>query len=251
MTAFQRTIICMSFIAGLYWFVRWDKSTIKVVYPDNCVFSLDQAFSSDLQIDIKNFIDQAYAKNKNPSGLLPAIQERFAAIKSVIIDMHDPEVLTFSVQAYHPIFTINNEHVICQQGNMLPIAVFANFQLQKLENIVFDDVPTPKNIDRLVMFFNLVDQSIFKEFSVRWVDQYSIWLDQKEENQAKKDLAVLVGYDTIPNKNDVMQCQNLRKGISDKPCKDARGKPCKHSITWVCDLRFDRQIVLFSTNKGV
>jgi hypothetical protein len=282
MTAFQRTTICIAIIIGFFGFFKWRTPDMTIVYPDNCVFVIDGLFSRAMQLEIKNFIDAGYKKNKNPSNLLPKIESTFPAIKSVIIDMSSlasscakasadmqekgtrgsfeglvkedySKALKFSIQAYHPEFLINNEHVICQYGKMFAKDIFAQEELVKLENISFDGVPTPKNVDRLTRFFETLvkSQFIFKDFSVRWIDKHAIWLDQKQGLGQAQDLSLLVGYDTVPTSSDVKECRHLRGQIIDKPCKDKRGRPCKNNTTWVCDLRFNQQIVLFSTNKGV
>ena len=263
MTAFQRTIICMSLGIGFLWFYKGHRPDMTIVYPDNCVFVIDRLFSRSMQLEIKDFIDASYKKSKNPSNLLPKIESHFPAIKSVVIDMQNPDALNFSIQKYQPMFLINDEHVICQHEKMFNKEVFAQDELTKLENISFDGVPTPKHVERLTRFFLSLTQAsheatpgklaetgaILKDFSVRWVDKHAIWLDQKQDKG--QDLSLLVGYDTVPTMQDVAQCRDLRGQIPDKPCKDKRGRPLKNNTTWVCDLRFDQQIVLFSTNKGV
>lgn len=259
MTAFQRTIICIAIVIGFFGFFKWRTPDMTIVYPDNCVFVIDRLFSRAMQLEIKNFIDAGYKKNKSPSNLLPKIESTFPAIKSVIIDMSTLakedclKALNFSIQAYHPVFLINDEHVVCQYGKMFAKSIFAQEELIKLENISFDGVPTPKNVDRLTRFFETLvkSQSILKDFSVRWIDKHAIWLDQKQGLEQAQDLSLLVGYDTVPTSSDVKECRYLRGQIIDKPCKDKRGRPYKNNTTWVCDLRFDQQIVLFSTNKGV
>ena len=278
MTAFQRTIICIAIVIVFFGLFKWRTPDMTIVYPDNCVFVIDRLFSRTMQLEIKDFIDAGYKKNKSPSNLLPKIESTFPAIKSVVIDMSSwakatadtqikgikiggfaeasakedsSKILNFSIQGYHPVFLINDEHVICQYGKMFAKSVFAQEELVKLENISFDGVPTPKNVDRLVTFFESLHEPILKDFSVRWIDKHAVWLDQKKGLGQAQDLSLLVGYDTVPTSNDVKECRNLRGQIIDKPCKDKRGRPCKNNTTWVCDLRFDQQIVLFSTNKGV
>ncbi len=280
MTAFQRTIICFAIIIGIFAFFKpWRTPDMTIVYPDNCAFVIDHFFSRTMQLEIKDFIDAAYKKSKSPANLLPSIESHFPAIKSVIIDMSslveegNIKTLNFTIQAYRPIFLLNDEHVICERGIMLSKATFTQTELNKLENISFQGVPTPKNIDCLMTFFESLSRdasTILQDFSIRWVDKNSIWLDHKQNNletclgvlsqqscKAKteahqsEDWSLLVGYNTMPNQHDIMQCRNLRGQIVDKPCKDKRGRPCKNNTTWVCDLRFDQQIVLFSTNKGV
>ncbi len=269
MTAFQRTIICFAIVIGIFAFFKpWRTPDMTIIYPDNCVFVIDPFFSRTMQLEIKDFIDAAYKKSKSPANLLPKIESHFPAIKSVIIDMssltkENKKALNFTIQAYQPIFLLNDEHVICENGTMLSKAVFSQAELAKLENISFEGgAPTPKNINRLMTFFESLSgqsakgsSSILKDFSIRWVDKHAIWLDPKKTGQSdqeqQKDASLLVGYNTMPNQHDIMQCRNLRGQIVDKPCKDKRGRPCKNNTTWVCDLRFDQQIVLFSTNKGV
>lgn len=247
MTAFQRAIVVIAIVIALFWFFRWRTPDMTVVYPDNCTFVIDRFFSRSMQLEIKDFIDKAYKKQKSPSHLLPKIESHFSAVKSVVIDMQNPEYLNFSIQAYQPIFLINNEHVVCQYGKMFDKAIFAHNELEKLENVSFDTAPTSKSIDLFMIFFNsLMDVSILKDFSIRWIDKHAIWLDQKQGQQ----LSLLIGYHVVPTQSDIMQCRNLRGQISDRPCKDKRGRPCKNNMTWVCDLRFDQQIILFSTNKG-
>ncbi len=248
MTAFQRTFFCFCIILGSLWAFTSRRPDMTIVYPDNCTFVVDHIFSHAIQLEIKDFIDLAYKKSKSPKNILPKIESHFLAIKSVVIDMQNPEILKFTIQAYQPIFLLNNEHVVCEQGKLLSKMMFDPKVLIKLENVVFEGVPIPKSVHRLTAFFeSLTNYAVVQDFSVRWIDKHAIWLDQKQG----RDLSLLVGYDLVPTQHDVAQCRNLRGQIVDKPCKDKRGKPCKNNSSWVCDLRFDQQIVLFSTNKGV
>jgi hypothetical protein len=247
MTAFQKSIVCSVLLLSFMWFFRLPKPDMTLVYPDDCVFIIDRLFSKTMQFEIKDFIDQAYKKSKNPSNLLPHIESKFPAIKSIVIDMHNPELLNFTIQTYQPLFLINDEHVICQGGKIFEKSIFADYQLYTLQNIVFDDVPTPKNVDRLIHFFERVTQPVLQDFSIRWINKNTVWLDRKQG----QDISLLLGSEGIANIHDIEQCQNMRAQITDPPCKDKRGKPCKNKVTWVCDLRFDQQVVLFSTNKGV
>jgi len=246
MTAFKKGILVIGLCIGAFFKVWWHHTDMTIVYPDSCAFSIDRLFSRPMQLEIKTFIDAAYKKDKNPSNLLQKIESHFSAIKSVVIDLQNPEVLNFSIRAYQPIFLLNHTTVVCQQGLLFQKNTFARGVLEKLENITFDGVISSKNIDRLLNFFDVVTDHIVQDFSIRWINKNAIWLDQKQG----QDLSLLVGYDTIPTSNDIEQCRHIRGQVVDKPCKDKKGRPIKNNIRWVCDLRFDRQIILFSTNKG-
>ncbi|MBP6870252.1 hypothetical protein KBC04_05190 [Candidatus Babeliales bacterium] len=243
MTAFQKGIVSLSLLMACIYFFQWHTPDMTIVYPDNCVFVIDKLFSKPMQLQIKAFIDDAYKKSKSPSHLLPHIESTFPAIKSVVIDMQNPEFLNFTIQTYQPIFLLNHEHVVCQYGKLFDKQIFSQAILATLENISFEGAISQKNVDRIMQFFELLTDPILKDFSIRWIDKHAIWLDQK----VGQDLSLLVGYEHIPTLQDIAQCRNLRGQISDTPCKDKKGKPCKNSLKWVCDLRFDQQIVLFST----
>jgi hypothetical protein len=210
------------------------------------MFTIDHYLSQSIKIEIQSFIDTAYKKNKSPSILLPQISSSFPAIRSIIIDMQNPKFLNFSIQSYNPMFLLNDEHVICQYGKIFNKSIFSQNELAKLQNIDFKEAPHEKNIKLLIIFFKSLQNYIVQNFSIQWVDKHTILLHQKKDPY----LYFLVGYDTTLTSNDIGKCQNLRGQISDTPCKDKRGKSCGHSKTWVCDLRFAEQIVLFSTNKG-
>lgn len=247
MTAFQKVIIVFCVMIGCLYLFTSRKLDMTIVYPDNCVFTIDELFSRSMQLEIKDFIDAAYKQQKNPSHLLPKIESHFPMIKSIIIEMQDPTSLHFLIQAYQPKFLLNNEYAICQHDTLFVKKIFSPEVLLRLENITFDGATTSQIIRRLHSFVTSLTDPILREFSIRWIDKHAIWLDQK----TGQDLSLLVGYDIIPTSDDVKQCRKLRGQIIDKPCKDKRGKPCKHQVSWVCDLRFDQQIVIFSTNKGV
>jgi len=246
MTALKKGIIFIALVISGFFLYQRQTQGMTIVYPDNCVFTIDDAFARAKKIEIKSFIDSAYKKNKNPRNLLISLESHFPDIKSVIIDMQKSESLHFTIQAHQPIFLLNNAQVICQHGKSFDMHVFNQKHLKKLENISFDGAPTFKNIDRIIRFFESLKDPVLHDFSIRWVSKHAIWLDSKNE----EDLSLLVSYEYPPTSSDVQECRKLRAEIKDKPCKDKRGKPCKRNMTWVCDLRFDQQIVLFSTNKG-
>lgn len=246
MTAFKKIMIAVAFIGLCLWLSRQHKPDMTLVYPDDCSFTLDSNFSQTMKSEIKSFIDRAYKENKKPASLLPSIESQFPVIRSIIVDMQNPDQLNFTIQAYQPMFMVNDSFVLSEQGQIFDKAVFENKLISQLENVTYDGTLHHKDIDRLIKFVGSLSDPILQDFSIRWVGKYNVWLDQKNGD----DLSLLVGYSRPPTILDIAECRNLRGQVIDKPCKDKRGKPCKSNSTWVCDLRFDQQIVLFSTNKG-
>lgn len=246
MTAFKKVIMAIAFIGICFWLSHQCKPDMTLVYPDDCSFSFDANFSHAIKAEMRSFIDAAYKNNKKPAHLLPSIESQFPAIKSIVVDMQNPEQLNFAIQSYQPVCLLNDALVVCQQGHMFEKSIFDHKVVSKLQNVVYEGPLHSKEIERLMKFITSLSDPILKDFSIRWLGKYNVWLDQKQGD----DLSLLVGYTLPPTISDIAECRRLRGQIVDAPCKNKRGKPCKNNTTWVCDLRFDQQIVLFSTNKG-
>jgi hypothetical protein len=242
MTAFAKWLISFICVFSLFWMYKGHKPEMTMVYPDSCTFTIDRDFSDDLQYQIKNFIDAAYKKNKNPSGLLQSLEAKFLQISSIVIDMHNQEAIHFQVQSRKPLFLVD-AHVICADETIFDKQDFSDKALVNLHAISFQGTLNTKTIPFLVKLYEKMPDVILKDFSVRWLDQHAIWLDQK----AGQQLSLLVDYESIPTQKDIDQCRHIRGQIVEKPCKTKKGKSCKEVVYWVCDLRFDHQIVLFST----
>ncbi len=242
MTAFQKLLmgcICIFFLLVVVYRYRPE---MTIVYPDSCTFTIDGTFSDELQHRIKLFIDTAYKKNKNPSGLLQSLESKFLQISSIVIDMHHQEQIHFKVQSRQPLFLVDTM-VICSDGSIFDKQNFSSHALANLYTISFQGELNEKVIRLLIKFYEKIPAIIIQDFSVRWLDQHAIWLDQKTGQQ----LSLLVDYESIPTQKDIEQCRQIRGQIVQKPCKTKKGKACKEVVSWVCDLRFDHQIVLFST----
>jgi len=246
MTALKKVILGGVFLLTCFFINKHYKSDMTLVYPNDCSFSFDHNFSRAMQLEMKSFIDDTYKKNKKPSNLLSLIEQKFSSIRSIIIDMNNPEQLHFTIQSYQPLFLLNDSFVVCKQGQLFEKNIFAHDVINALRNIKYDGSFHKKDIERLMKFITSLSDPILQDFSIRWLGKHNVWLDQKQG----KDLSLLVGYALLPKNKDIAECRKLRGQIVDKPCKDKQGKPCQQNITWVCDLRFDQQIVLFSTNKG-
>jgi len=245
MTALKKNFMMIFLVTGGFFLYRNYMVDMTIIYPDACVFTIDKLFCRAQRLEIKAFIDAAYQKNKNPSSLLPAIEHHFSQIKSIVIDMHNPESLHFTIQAFQPICLVNDQMVICQYGKLFDKKIFDWSVLKKLENISFAGTLSDKNSRRIVDFFNTMPIAVTQEFSIRWIDKDAIWLDSKVD----KNFSLMIGLDIVIQPEDIAQCKRLVGAMQEQSYTDRRGKIVKKIERWVCDLRFDRQIILFSTNQ--
>src|SRR3989339_1308268 len=108
MTAFKKVIMTSVLVGICLWLSNQYKPDMTLVYPDDCSFTFDSHFSHAIQTQMKLFIDAAYKENKKPAQLLPSIESQFPAIRSIIVDMQNPDRLNFAIQSHQPLFIVND-----------------------------------------------------------------------------------------------------------------------------------------------
>lgn len=239
MKAFTKGLVIL-LVAGIVGFVIYKhRPDFSVVYPDQCKFTFDENLSLYQQTMIKQFIDACYKEDKNPQGLLSKIEEKFPIVESVRVDMNDPDLLQFTIHAYRPLFVLNDHLVICQGGHMFEVKQFAKNVIADLKAAVFTLKQGKNDIKKLANFVDKVSSDVLEKFHIRWLGKHNVWLEQKEH----KDLALLVDYSYLPTIGDVGQCEAIKNQMYDASKKHKQA-------TWVCDLRFEGQVVVFSKKKG-
>lgn len=239
MKALIRGLTVLIVIFCSIWLIRSYQPDMTIVYPDQCSFTIDAAFSKSYQYEIKQFIDGQYQKTKDPKGLLISVESQFDGVKAISVNMNNPDFLQFNVRSYKPLFMLNDRQVACQEGLVLDKSIFSVDQLAQLESIEYKLPEGALDLQKLTRFVESIDPEIIRKFSIRWLGKHQVWLDQKEGS----DLALLVSYTIMPTLHDVKDCLHIKNQMQEQDKK-------QKDITWVCDLRFGKQIVVFSTKKG-
>ena len=240
MATVKKVLLILVMIIFSMWAVQSYQSDVMIVCPNLCKFEFDDSLSFFARKSIQTFIDAQYKKDKNPQKLLSSVEENFPYVKAVTVDMNNPDFFQCIIQVYNPLFLLNGESVICQGGRLFDKDIFSKEFVGGLENILFTFPLGKKDLKQLSHFVESLPVELLQNFSIRWLGKNSIWLDQKEG----LSLSLLVGHSFVPTMDDVNQCRLIKEQITDKTKKMAANK------TWVCDLRFAQQIVLFSKNKG-
>jgi hypothetical protein len=209
------------------------------VYPDHCSFSIDDAFSSDYKQKIKLFIDQQYQQSKDPQSIILNIEQSFNGVKAVCVDMNDLETLRFSIAAYNPLFLLNNQHVVCQTGLLFEKDMFDKTRVDTLEQVTYQMEPGVHDMKKLAYFIESLDADIVHNFAIRWLGKHQVWLHHKQQ----KDFAMLARDRQRLTKDHINQCFKIKDQVQSNIST-------RRDIKWVCDVRFDKQIVVFSTKRG-
>lgn len=248
MTRALKLIIAIIATIIILWLYTTHKTGVVIVYPQDCTFFIDSVLSSSVQKDIQQFIHSEYKVTKKSHQLLAKIEAQFPVIKAITIDMQHSEQARFTVQAYQPLFLINNKQVVCQYGKIFDKDIFQSNIIARLQDLTFEDKISQKNIQQLVLLLeqiqNVDRNQLLHDFSIRWANKHEVWFDQK--NNQEKRLSLLIKHDKIPTLEQVEECRLLREQIIDRSCQDKRGKSCKKNKAWICDLRFDQQIIFFA-----
>lgn len=239
MKAFTKGLVVLFLIGSFVLILKKYQPDLSIVYPDHCKFTIDNNLSRSEHVAIKSFIDGCYKKDKDPSHLLVKIEENFPSIKSITVDMDDPDFLRFTIHGYRPLFVLNENLIVCEQGKVFEKNIFAIDVIAQLKAVVFTLKQGKNDIQKLASFVDVVSSRILESFYIRWLGKHRVWLEQKGEKQ----LALLVDHLHVPTIGDVEQCEKIKSQMYDASKK-------RKNITWVCDLRFKDQVVVFSTKKG-
>jgi hypothetical protein len=195
--------------------------------------------------EITSYINKAYKKRKHPTGLIAKIEARFPAVRSIVIDMQQLDVLKFTIQAHVPLCLINDLYVISHTYKCFKKDIFDEKILMQVPRLEYQGPLHKKNIIQIAQFYESVEPCIIKDFHICIVDLHTIWFHSKYD----QNLSLLANYRTVPSLLDIVECKKLYEQARQQPYKDKRAKVCNAQSGWVCDIRFDRQIVLSAKEK--
>lgn len=234
---------------GLYLY----QPALPVAYPVNCSFIIDPLFSVEIHNALQDFIQVSYRLDNNPQELIPKIQNRFDMIQSILINLDNPENIIFSITACQPVCKINNDYVTSVNGKLSPASIFTSSAVDSLQNIMVDAPLEQDLVLQVVKFYQALPSLLLHKIDLHWADAYHIYLNFKLNHQAENhNLSLLTWQQNIPSMHDVECCIELfEKELHGLRSIKKNQEKVKTGISLICDLRFDRQVIVFSTNKGV
>lgn len=230
-------IFMLGALSGAVWYgMTLFDSVQEKIYPDTAVYHVDPIFSGAYKKKIQAFIDAEYKKNKFPSKIVTQLEKVFIGIKHVTVDVTD-DTIVFSLEAQQPLCRMQDEYVLTSLGNIVPQGLYAKNTLEKVPRITYPhDTKEHKVHTKLLEFFRRCPDWVLKNYHIHWKSLHEIELvhiqDETNIIKIKADQLITQGVidDCIEAKTKVAQSRPIKKKDKDK--------------RWVCDIRFDKQMVI-------
>lgn len=171
------------------------------------------------------------------------IQQQFPWIQSVSFFRVPTKEMRVAVTVDEPQVIVNGA-VITEHARVLPASTFVPKALSqvpmlqiKFRNAYLAEIP-----ESFISHAKTFTQEQFKPYTLSWVDAYSARLTDKEQPL----FTILFNTQTIPDATMFAHCASIKQKLQERGSFTGRYK----GVRWVADIRFDRQVIVFSENKG-
>lgn len=240
--AFMLAIFCIAIVG--FWLYKKPKTNFAAVLPNVSEFFIDHDFSKNFSTDIQSSIQDAYRLSKNPQEVIDQITKSFNEIACMKVQICQSDKICFYVDASDPVFLLNQEFVVCQNGAKVCKDHFSSKIIQSLVQVSSSkdsdakefgspiDVGNNNCLQQIIDFVTALPEKFRQEFLIVWLDKNDIVLQPKND----KDCILQVSVDMIPSLQDLQDCQKIVQTLALKT-KNKKKR-------MVCDVRFKNQIIV-------
>ncbi|HZW60956.1 MAG TPA: hypothetical protein VFF04_01910 [Candidatus Babeliales bacterium] len=208
-------------------------------------FSIDPLFSDVTRRAIIEYIEESESfKNSSSFERFAFLQDRFPAIKSLKTELIAPNVLHCEVSATPPVIKINDTLILTDSGLVVLPETFASYRLENLYGIQVNEAPlfTHKVSSTMLECIKKISPSLYSRFSISWISEFHVRFDDK----LNPSFSILCAAQSIPNEQMLRYCEQL---LQTNTRQGTNG--CKVPKHWIADVRFSKQIILFTEKGGV
>lgn len=209
----------------------------------------------DLKVDdriVPNLNAQLFAYIQNlPCGMrvtpdvsAQEIQKQFPWIQSVSFFRIPTKTMQIAVTVGEPQVKVNAA-VVTDQLRMLPASTFVPTALSQVPvlHVDFHNVNRAEIPQAFIPHAKTFTDERFKQYNISWIDEYRARLIDKEYPQ----FAILFNAHSIPDAAMFAHCALIKKQLEERGSFAGRQKETR----WVADVRFDRQVIVFSEKGGI
>lgn len=179
-----------------------------------------------------------------PEHKAEEIQKQFPWIKSVSFFRTPMQTMHVAVAIDEPVIKVNE--AILTHSQVFPASTFTQAQIAALPTL---SVHFPSITDRAEIPLAFIPHAQtfatepFAPYTLTWIDQYTARLIDKEQPH----FAIQFNAQTIPDAKLFAHCASIKKLLQERGSFEGRKKQAR----WIADIRFERQVILFSEDKGV
>jgi hypothetical protein len=179
-----------------------------------------------------------------PEHKAQEIQKQFPWIKSVSFFRTPAQTMRVSVVIDEPVIKVNE--AILTKSRVFPASTFTQTQIAALPTL---SVHFPIATDRadippaFIPHAQTFATELFAPYSITWFDAYTARLTDKEQ----PNFVIQFNAQSIPDAKMFAHCATIKKLLQERGSFEGRKKQTR----WIADIRFERQLILFSEDKGV
>lgn len=172
------------------------------------------------------------------------IQKQFPWIKSVSFFRVPNQTMRVAVAIDEPVIKVNE--AILTSSQVFPASTFTQIQIVGLPTL---NVDFPSATDRaeipsaFIPHAKTFSSELFAPYAITWIDEYTARLIDKEQ----PNFVIQFNAQKIPDAALFSHCASIKKILQERGSFEGRKKQAR----WIADIRFERQVILFSENKGV
>ncbi|HRN78322.1 MAG TPA: hypothetical protein PLU71_03720 [Candidatus Dependentiae bacterium] len=220
------------------------KKGISMLYAQQQLACIcDQRIAPIEQKKIINALHTLFKQNELSMHTLTLdIQERFPFIKSCTLS-YMPGVTCCSLKVRNPFCLINDVLVLTDDGVLVIKDVFKEPIIATLKTAIVDRVAIQK--EHAIWGFQeciaALPATILNIYDVIWHDRLHAQLRDKKE----KRFSILFDVDSLPDEELFRQCERIK---DDLVAKDVFQQSRR---SWVADVRFTKQIIVFEDKGGL
>jgi hypothetical protein len=209
----------------------------------------------DLQVDdriVPNLNAQLFAYIQDlPCGIRVApdisaqeIQKQFPWIQSVSFFRIPTKTMRVAVTIGEPQVRVNAA-IVTDHLHVLPACTFVPTALTQIPalHVNFHNVNRAEVPQAFIPHAKTFTDERFKPYIISWIDEYRARLTDKEQPQFN----ILFNTHSIPDAATFAHCAVIKKQLEERGSFSGRQKEAR----WVADVRFDRQVIVFSEKGGI
>lgn len=209
------------------------KGYCSICFVDHYDFYCDTIIAHDEQQRIIAFLENNVHDSASLSSLAGTLHERFPILQSSLLQKFPSKNVTLTVRSSRPFCTLNGDLVLSDDGKLLSKELFSISSLKDKPNI---STTTTDESNVLVHDLIHIPLELFEQFSFTWNSACELWLKDK-----KSPFSIVCVAHCLPDKKKLAQCKMVQRIL------EQRGTPVrKVPVHWVADIRFDKQIIVFS-----
>jgi hypothetical protein len=204
----------------------------------SCKFNFDNYCAENSQQAIMRYGQEKFVKKPFQKITLESIKTEFPFISHINAHYYYGGNVYCSLKAFQPFLTINDKFVMAGDGHLYDMSIFATDAVSCIPSIQMTNESDVHNSQFFKRYVNNFPLTLFKLFSIKWVDHTFIELHDKNSPQ----FFLVSQYETNFDKKLLHYYEQIKQQIMSQ-----RSYAKKQ---WRIDVRFKNQIIVTQRDVG-